>query len=103
MKLKINLLFWSLLLLFASPVFAGEGAIDSGDTAWIIVSTALVMMMTPAGLALFYGPGCGSSISRFCSWDFSRPVYSCTGRSAARQGAHTCVPLCHGLSTISPP
>lgn len=55
MKLKINLLFWSLLLLFASPVFAGEGAIDSGDTAWIIVSTALVMMMTPAGLALFYG------------------------------------------------
>ena len=30
-------------------------ALDSGDTAWIIVSTALVMMMTPAGLALFYG------------------------------------------------
>ena len=29
--------------------------LNSGDTAWIIVSTALVMMMTPAGLALFYG------------------------------------------------
>ncbi|MCG8642007.1 MAG: ammonium transporter [Desulfobacterales bacterium] len=28
---------------------------NSGDTAWIIVSAALVMMMTPAGLALFYG------------------------------------------------
>jgi Amt family ammonium transporter len=28
---------------------------NSGDTAWIIVATALVMMMTPAGLALFYG------------------------------------------------
>ncbi|MBS3809123.1 MAG: ammonium transporter [Desulfobacterales bacterium] len=28
---------------------------DTGDTAWIIVATALVMMMTPAGLALFYG------------------------------------------------
>lgn len=28
--------------------------IDSGDTAWLIVSTALVMLMTPA-LALFYG------------------------------------------------
>ncbi len=27
---------------------------DSGDTAWILVSTALVMLMTP-GLALFYG------------------------------------------------
>ena len=28
--------------------------IDSGDTAWILISTALVMLMTP-GLALFYG------------------------------------------------
>ncbi len=29
-------------------------AIDTGDTAWILISTALVMLMTP-GLALFYG------------------------------------------------
>ncbi len=29
-------------------------AIDTGDTTWILVSTALVMLMTP-GLALFYG------------------------------------------------
>lgn len=28
--------------------------IDTGDTAWLLVSTALVMLMTP-GLALFYG------------------------------------------------
>src|SRR3990170_8191594 len=28
--------------------------IDAGDTAWLLVSTALVMLMTP-GLALFYG------------------------------------------------
>jgi len=28
--------------------------IDSGDTAWLLVSSALVMLMTP-GLALFYG------------------------------------------------
>jgi Amt family ammonium transporter len=28
--------------------------IDSGDTAWVLMSTALVMLMTP-GLALFYG------------------------------------------------
>lgn len=28
--------------------------IDSGDTAWILVSSALVMLMTP-GVALFYG------------------------------------------------
>src|SRR5690242_2627198 len=28
--------------------------IDTGDTAWLLVSTALVLLMTPA-LALFYG------------------------------------------------
>ncbi len=34
---------------------AGETPrIDSGDTAWLLVSTAMVMLMTP-GLALFYG------------------------------------------------
>jgi Amt family ammonium transporter len=29
--------------------------IDSGDTAWMIMATALVMLMTLPGLALFYG------------------------------------------------
>ena len=29
--------------------------IDSGDTAWVLVCTALVLMMTAPGLALFYG------------------------------------------------
>ncbi|MDD5422928.1 MAG: ammonium transporter [Candidatus Omnitrophica bacterium] len=29
--------------------------INSGDTAWILMSTALVMLMTTPGLALFYG------------------------------------------------
>src|SRR5687768_2011213 len=30
-------------------------AINSGDTAWMLVSTGLVLMMTAPGLALFYG------------------------------------------------
>ena len=30
-------------------------ALDSGDTAWMLTSTALVLMMTIPGLALFYG------------------------------------------------
>jgi ammonium transporter, Amt family len=30
-------------------------AIDTGDTAWMLTSTALVLMMTIPGLALFYG------------------------------------------------
>jgi Amt family ammonium transporter len=29
--------------------------IDSGDTAWVLISTALVLLMTAPGLALFYG------------------------------------------------
>jgi len=32
-----------------------EAAIDSGDTAWMITATALVLFMTLPGLALFYG------------------------------------------------
>jgi Amt family ammonium transporter len=34
---------------------AAELVIDSGDTAWMLVSTALVLMMLLPGLALFYG------------------------------------------------
>ena len=34
---------------------ASTAAIDSGDTAWILTATALVLMMTLPGLALFYG------------------------------------------------
>ncbi len=47
-------LFWAVML-SASPALAQTtGQIDTGDTAWILISTALVMLMTP-GLALFYG------------------------------------------------
>ncbi len=34
---------------------ADEPTINAGDTAWMLVSTALVLMMTIPGLALFYG------------------------------------------------
>src|SRR3954451_1171671 len=33
---------------------AAEPKIDTGDTAWMLSSTALVLMMTIPGLALFY-------------------------------------------------
>jgi Amt family ammonium transporter len=32
-----------------------ESVLDSGNTAWIVVATILVLMMTIPGLALFYG------------------------------------------------
>ncbi|MDJ0984906.1 MAG: ammonium transporter [Desulfobacterales bacterium] len=54
MKSKSLLTTVILLTIPFSSAFASEG-LNSGDTAWMIVSTALVMMMTPAGLALFYG------------------------------------------------
>jgi len=42
-----------------APVSAAAAAaapkIDTGDTAWMIVATAMVMLMTLPGLALFYG------------------------------------------------
>jgi Amt family ammonium transporter len=51
--------------LFAEPAFAQAAAdaaaapaapkLDTGDTAWMLTSTALVLMMTIPGLALFYG------------------------------------------------
>lgn len=41
-------------LLMTGPVWAGEG-LDSGNTSWILTSTALVLFMTVPGLALFYG------------------------------------------------
>ncbi len=54
MKLKCLLTTAVLLIATSGSALAADG-LNSGDTAWIIVSTALVMMMTPAGLALFYG------------------------------------------------
>jgi len=37
------------------PQLIGTDKINSGDTAWMLTSTALVLMMTIPGLALFYG------------------------------------------------
>jgi len=54
---KLKLLLLTLVMtLMAATAFAGEmPALDTGDTAWILVSTALVLFMTLPGLALFYG------------------------------------------------
>jgi Amt family ammonium transporter len=38
----------------ATPALAEAGEINTADTAWMIVATALVLMMTIPGLALFY-------------------------------------------------
>ena len=44
------------LMFLALPKLAlAEDALNSGDTAWLLTSTALVLFMTIPGLALFYG------------------------------------------------
>jgi len=57
--MKINrkrlLMLTGLLLVTATGLFASEGKqIDTGATAWMLTSTALVLLMVP-GLAMFYG------------------------------------------------
>jgi len=44
------------LMLLPSLALAEDiPTLDTGDTAWMMMSAALVLLMTPAGLALFYG------------------------------------------------
>ena len=43
-----------LALASTTPAFA-QDALDTGDTAWMLTSTVLVLLMTIPGLALFYG------------------------------------------------
>lgn len=50
---KIIILMFTLL--FAVPSIASETELNGANTAWILTSTALVLLMTLPGLALFYG------------------------------------------------
>ncbi|MFB3884177.1 MAG: ammonium transporter [Thermodesulfobacteriota bacterium] len=54
---KVPILLLNIFFLSAGTAFAemsSPAKVDSGDTSWILISSALVMLMTP-GLALFYG------------------------------------------------
>jgi Amt family ammonium transporter len=54
MKIALTRLGWLTTLLISSSTALGAEA-NSGDTAWMLTSTALVLFMTIPGLALFYG------------------------------------------------
>lgn len=56
MKFKTRLFYvLSVMVLLPTSLFAAEApAIDSGATAWMLTSAALVLLMIP-GLAMFYG------------------------------------------------
>jgi ammonium transporter, Amt family len=45
----------ALVMMIAAPAFAADPVPNKGDTAWMLISSALVLLMTVPGLALFYG------------------------------------------------
>ncbi len=49
-KIMLGIIFLNNFLFANEP----SNSLNSGDTAWVLISTALVLLMTP-GLALFYG------------------------------------------------
>jgi len=56
-KIKMSIMGILPVALFVPGIALAEDApkLDSGDTAWMITATALVLLMTLPGLALFYG------------------------------------------------
>lgn len=52
--LSMTAIFMSLMASIALAADESVGVIDTGDTAWVLISAALVFLMTP-GLAFFYG------------------------------------------------
>ena len=79
------------LLLLATPGFAfaqEAAAISGGDTAWMLISTALVLLMT-AGLAFFYGGLVSSKnvlntmMMSFIAFGFSGVLWALVGYSLA--------------------
>src|SRR5215469_121883 len=54
-NVSLSVILTALFALLPQAVFADTPKIDSGDTAWMLVSTAFGLMMIIPGLALFYG------------------------------------------------
>lgn len=55
MKKILSVLTMIALGLATTSAMAAEVVVDKGDTAWMMVATLLVILMTVPGLALFYG------------------------------------------------
>lgn len=50
-----KILITLIALLVSLPSYAQEATLNSANTGWVLTSTALVLLMTLPGLALFYG------------------------------------------------
>jgi Amt family ammonium transporter len=53
--MRVFFYFMGVMALFFSQTVLADEDLDSGNTAWILTSTALVLFMTIPGLSLFYG------------------------------------------------
>ena len=58
------MVYWQQACILGIPgtVLAAEGApaVDTGDTAWVLISAALVMLMTPGAGAFFTAAWCAA-------------------------------------------
>ena len=52
---RFMLVLWATALILAPGAAFAADKLDTGNTAWILTSTALVLFMTLPGLSLFYG------------------------------------------------
>ena len=78
-----------LLLLGAEGLAAQEGAISGADTSWMLISTALVLLMTP-GLAFFYG-GLVNSRNALNTMMMSFVALGVSGGALGPAGVLTCL------------
>ena len=53
-RFRLLPLFASAVALLPTVAQAAPATLDRGDTAWMLTATALVLLMTLPGLALFY-------------------------------------------------
>lgn len=53
--IKMSVVYCLASLALSNPALAKDaGVVDSGDTAWMLTATAIVLLMTIPGIALFY-------------------------------------------------
>ena len=102
--MALKLMAAALASLAATPALAQS--LDSGDTAWMLTSTALVLLMTVPGLALFYGGMVrkknvlATVIQSFAICCLATLVWVVVGYSLAFSDGGPLQPLIGGLSNV---
>jgi hypothetical protein len=73
-----------------APYVTNLEQINSGNTAWMLTSTALVLLMTIPGIALFYAGMVRKKFNCHCLTKFGDCLFSkCVGCSRLQSGIYT--------------